>query len=104
LALSTLDGFAKSRFYSLLEQDTFYESVKPPRPPGRGFASRAYAPGKEDCHFCIAPLDPALSGGACGEQAGQSVRYSIPTILIFGRPKDRRYFSSADRSSRRCRL
>jgi hypothetical protein len=45
--------------------------VKPPRPPGRGFASRAYAPGKEDCHFCMAPLDPALPDGACGEQAGQ---------------------------------
>jgi hypothetical protein len=43
-----------------------------PRPPGRGFASRAYAPGKEDCHFCIAPLDPALPDGACGEQAGQN--------------------------------
>ena len=33
--------------------------------------SRAGLPGKEDCHFCIAPLDPALPDGACGEQAGQ---------------------------------
>jgi hypothetical protein len=29
-------------------------------------------PGKEDKHFCIAPLDPALKDGACGEQAGQT--------------------------------
>jgi len=33
--------------------------------------SRAGLPGKEDCHFCIAPLDPALPDEACGEQAGQ---------------------------------
>jgi len=32
---------------------------------------RAGLPGKEDRHFCIAPLDPALPGGACGEHAGQ---------------------------------
>ena len=55
--------------------------VKPPRPEGRGFASRAYAPGKEDKHSCIAPLDPALKDGGSalrqhfvrGEQAGQTV-------------------------------
>jgi hypothetical protein len=53
--------------------------VKPPRPEGRGFASRAYAPGKEDKHFCIAPLDPALKDGGSalrhhfvrGERTGQ---------------------------------
>jgi hypothetical protein len=53
--------------------------VKPPRPSGRGFASRAYAPGKESGHFCIAPLDPALPGGGSalrqhfvrGKHAGQ---------------------------------
>ena len=33
---------------------------------------RTGLPGKEDKHFTIAPLDPALPGGACGEQAGQS--------------------------------
>jgi hypothetical protein len=54
--------------------------VKPPRPEGRGFAARAYAPGKEDKHSCIAPLDPALKDGRSalrqhfvrGEQAGQN--------------------------------
>jgi len=54
-------------------------NVKPPRPEGRGFALRAYAPGKEDKHSCIAPLDPALKDGRSalrqhfvrGEQAGQ---------------------------------
>ena len=29
-------------------------------------------PGKEVCHFKIAPLDPALSDVACGEHAGQN--------------------------------
>ncbi|MEE9567592.1 MAG: hypothetical protein V3W17_08860, partial [Desulfobacteria bacterium] len=29
--------------------------VKPLRPLGRGFASRAYAPGKENGHFEISP-------------------------------------------------
>jgi len=56
-------------------------NVKPPRPPGRGFASRAYAPGKEEKHFCIAPLDPALKDGRSalwqhfvrGEHAGQNL-------------------------------
>jgi hypothetical protein len=62
-------------------------TVKPPRPPGRGFASRAYAPGKEDCHFCIAPLDPAPPGGACGEQAGQPGLYA----LRLAAPDSRRY-------------
>jgi len=33
--------------------------------------SRAGLPGKEDRHFCMAPLDPALKDGACGEHAGQ---------------------------------
>jgi hypothetical protein len=55
----------------IVSKKPFTSEVKPLRPPGRGFASRAYAPGKEDCHFCIAPLDPALPDGACGEQAGQ---------------------------------
>jgi len=32
---------------------------------------RAGLPGKEDGHFCTAPLDPALPGEAYGEQAGQ---------------------------------
>ncbi|NVM20925.1 MAG: hypothetical protein HWN68_04010 [Desulfobacterales bacterium] len=32
----------------------------------------ASQPGKEDKHFTIAPLDPALPDGACGEQAGQA--------------------------------
>ncbi len=56
--------------------------MKPPRPKGRGFASRAYAPGKEDRHSCIAPLDPALKDGRSalrqhfvrGERAGQTER------------------------------
>jgi len=39
--------------------------------------SRAGLPGEEDCHFCIAPLDPALPDGACGEQAGQSYRVCV---------------------------
>jgi len=38
-------------------------TVKPPRASARGFASRAYAPGKEEKHFIIAPLDPALPDG-----------------------------------------
>jgi hypothetical protein len=62
-------------------------TVKPPRPPGRGFASRAYAPGKEDCHFCIAPLDPAPPDGACGEQAGQPGHHA----LRLAAPDSRRY-------------
>ncbi|NVM20962.1 MAG: protease inhibitor I42 family protein [Desulfobacterales bacterium] len=33
---------------------------------------RTGLPGKEDKHFTIAPLDPALPDGACGEQAGQA--------------------------------
>jgi hypothetical protein len=28
-------------------------------------------PGKDFFQFHIAPLDPALKGGACGEQTGQ---------------------------------
>ena len=35
---------------------------------------RAGLPGKEDGHFCIAPLDPALPDGACGERAGQGAQ------------------------------
>jgi len=31
---------------------------------------QAGLPGKEEKHFCIALLDPALPGGACGEHAG----------------------------------
>ena len=32
--------------------------MKPPRPEGRGVASRAYTPGNEVEHLCIARLDP----------------------------------------------
>ncbi len=32
---------------------------------------RTGLPGKEEKHFIIVPLDPALPGGACGKQAGQ---------------------------------
>ena len=40
--------------------------MKPPRPSGPGFASRAYAPGEENNkHFHIAPLDPVLKDGRC---------------------------------------
>jgi hypothetical protein len=42
--------------------------------------SRAGLPGKEDCHFCIAPLDPALPDGACGEQAGQCFKFYIKCV------------------------
>ncbi len=38
---------------------------------------RAGLPGKEDGHFWIAPLDPALLDGACGERAGQGARPAI---------------------------
>jgi hypothetical protein len=31
---------------------------------------RTGIPGKEENHFVIAPLDPALPGWACGERAG----------------------------------
>ena len=59
--------------------------MKPPRPEGRGFASRAYAPGKENKHFHIAPLDPVLKDGRSalrqhfvrGERAGQPCQYSM---------------------------
>jgi hypothetical protein len=44
--------------------------------------SRAGLPGKEDCHFCIAPLDPALPDGACGEQAGQPPIIPLKPIPI----------------------
>jgi len=40
--------------------------VKPPRPEGRGF------PVRKINIFYIAPLDPALKDGACGERAGQN--------------------------------
>jgi hypothetical protein len=39
--------------------------VKPPRPEGWGFPVRKIK------HFYIAPLDPTLKDGACGERAGQ---------------------------------
>jgi hypothetical protein len=41
---------------------------------------QAGLPGKEEKHFCIAPLDPALPGGACGEHAGQK---RPPHQLVF---------------------
>jgi len=57
--------------------------------------SRAGLPGKEDCHFCIAPLDPALPDGACAEQAGQAKKQAhvflppdFQLSILFRSPKD----------------
>ena len=65
--------------------------VKPPRPSGRAFAAQAYAPGKENGHFCIAPLDPAFPGGGSalrqhfvrGEHAGQRALAQMAPQSIF---------------------
>jgi len=46
--------------------------VKPPRAFARGF------PVRKKNIFYIAPLDPALPDGACGEQAGQGL-----TLIIY---------------------
>jgi len=53
-------------------QNRLSETVKMRRNSEASQPSGAGLPGKEDCHFCIAPLDPALPDGACGEQAGQT--------------------------------
>ncbi|MEA3427910.1 MAG: hypothetical protein U9Q84_01545 [Thermodesulfobacteriota bacterium] len=57
-------------------------------------ALKAGLPGKEDKHFCIAPLDPALKDGACGEQAGQTFEKYIQNpkekVLILRHDVDRK--------------
>jgi len=50
--------------------------VKPPRAFARGF------PVRKKNIFYIAPLDPALPDGACGEQAGQGLT-PIIFLLLF---------------------
>jgi hypothetical protein len=79
--------------------------VKPPRPLGRGFASRAYAPGKEDKHSCIASLDPALKDGRSalrqhfvrGEQAGQAIFAGRPAELVAPELLSRQEFANIKR-------
>jgi len=49
------------------------DSCEAPRPKGRGFCLTAVlrARVRNNSLFNKAPLDPALKGGACGEQSGQ---------------------------------
>ena len=48
----------------------------------------ASQPGKEASHFYKAPLDPALPGGACGEQAGQLGKKNQYNLLTYGKCYD----------------
>jgi hypothetical protein len=67
--------------------------VKLPRPEGWGFASRAYAPGKENKHFHMAPLDPVLKDGRSalrqhfvrGERAGQEAERFVSQRKCIGK-------------------
>jgi hypothetical protein len=53
--------------------------VKLPRPKGRGFCLTAVfrRPGKDLSLFNIAPLDPVLKDGVCGEHDGQNLKTEI---------------------------
>jgi hypothetical protein len=66
-----------------LEIFIFYIGSEAPRPKRRGFCLTAVlrSPGKDFFQFHIAPLDPALKGGACGEQTGQAFYPQNPNIF-----------------------